>query len=509
MQEYRNLKYTEPEYWQLLNDYCKRDCIALQEIWTIYKRITTDILNNIENVYLKKGKKNAKGVLLQYCKIDSSCTLGSWVKNLYDKVIQKFHYNNYKSLSEFINSSEKETYLRKCITGGISHCSKPGIYVNQIVDYDMKSQYPAAKLYTRIPIGKSRWVKEFSKETIGYYQLKNLVFKSDKKYKPVPIKVLDVSLNWNTETNIIPELYVDTDMILYLQEKYGLTSFEVVDGLVSDNYLYGKEIYGITENIFFDLKKAEDDKKSKGLTYNSSLREVIKLCINAYTGKCVEDKTKYTTLEYTKDEDKDEDKEYKNIQGTSFNEKNTSNHINHFLTVGLSIYSMSKRMLFDYMDCLPNGSNDIIHTETDGIVFPKSLQETFTENIKLKMLDKKFMTLNQWFGIGEECGNIALDSISKEGTNSYFLAKKSYAFIKAKDGTEVVRLKGIRNKSINEDGSELIVLSYKDYEKLATGVPCPFTWTNMKRNIFGDNQGIIAFQMTRTVQFKKLEEIKI
>ena len=77
-------------------------------------------MNNIENVYLKKGKKNAKGVLLQYCKIDSSCTLGSWDKNLYDKVIQKFHYNNYKSLSEFINSSEKETYLRKCITGGIS-----------------------------------------------------------------------------------------------------------------------------------------------------------------------------------------------------------------------------------------------------------------------------------------------------------------------------------------------------------------------------------------------------
>lgn len=505
MQEFRNLKYTKPEYWKALNDYCERDCIALQEIWKIYKKITTEILNTIENTYIKKGIKKAKGVLLKNCKIGQSSTLGSWVKKIYDTVIKEFHYNKYKSLAEFINSSEKEKYLRKCITGGISHCSKPAIYVNQIVDYDMKSQYPAAKLNSRIPVGKSRWVKVFSKDTIGYYHLKNLVFESDKKYKPVPDKVLGVSLNWNTENNIISELYVDTDMILYLQEKYGLISFEVVDGLVSDNYLIGNDIYGITENIFFDLKKSEDDKKSKGLTFNSSLREVVKLCINAYTGKCVEDKTKYTTLEYTKDEDKDEDKEYKNIQGTSFNEKNTSNHINHFLTVGLSIYSMSKRMLFDYMDCLPNGSDDVIHTETDGIVFPKSLQETFIENIKLKMLEKDCPA---WFGIGEECGNMALECMSKDGTLSYFLGKKAYAFIKS-NGTEVVKLKGIRNKSINEDGSDLNVLSHKDYAKIATGVPCSFTWSGMKRNIFGEKQGIIAFPLTRTVQFKKLEEIKI
>ena len=82
------------------------------------------------------------------------------------------------------------------------------------------------------------------------------------------------------------------------------------------------------------------------------------------------------------------------------------------------IYSYSKRLLFEYINLLPNKSNDVIHVETDGIYFGLPHKEKFIENASKYDGDFKEVM------IGDKLGNLDVE-VEKAGV-SYWLGKKFY-----------------------------------------------------------------------------------
>ena len=74
---------------------------------------------------------------------------------------------------------------------------------------------------------------------------------------------------------------------------------------------------------------------------------------------------------------------------------------NLWVNAGCMVYSYSKRLLFEYIHCLPN-NDDIIHIETDGLYFPTKYKEYFTEHVN------NYVDLRDEYPIafGDELGNI-------------------------------------------------------------------------------------------------------
>jgi hypothetical protein len=128
---------------------------------------------------------------------------------------------------------EKYKFITKFKRGGISHCHKAGLHTHGITSVDIASQYPASLIQSRIPVGMSRWVNTFEEDACGFYHLKNLKFNT--KYDLKPIAKLKASgvLDWNTGNNV-EDIFIDSYTIEYLQKHYGLESFDVDVGLVSN-----------------------------------------------------------------------------------------------------------------------------------------------------------------------------------------------------------------------------------------------------------------------------------
>jgi hypothetical protein len=135
------------------------------------------------------------------------------------------------------------------------------------------------------------------------------------------------------------------------------------------------------------------------------------------------------------------------------------------------IYSYSKRLLFEYIDCLPNKSNDVIHVETDGIYFGLPHKEKFIENVG--KYDGSFKEVK----IGDKLGNVDIE-VEKEGV-SYWLGKKFYYIYtthnkeqnphKYKYGDDhyidyassKIKIKGIRTSTIDDYGTNIDLVNEK------------------------------------------------
>lgn len=102
--------------------------------------------------------------------------------------------------------------------------------------------------------------------------------------------------------------------------------------------------------------------------------------------------------------------------------------------MGLMVYSYSKRLLFEYINCLPNKSNDVIHVETDSIYYRSSLNNTLQENIKN-------YKGNYPIKFGSELGNVKFEHNSDDV--SYFIGKKCYNINYKNTSNSKFVLKGI------------------------------------------------------------------
>jgi hypothetical protein len=284
-------------------------------------------------------------------------------------------YRTYLQFSMTDNKIDKEKieFINKLKRGGISHSNQAGKHTHSLISYDIASQYPASMNYMLMPVGKSSWCSTYNKMYHGFYELKDLVFDSKYKFKPVSgINEFGV-LQWASSEKI-DSIYLDSFMISYMKEHYGLKSFTVVKGLVSSSYMEGRKLFGSYIDTLYKEKKQQDFyKASNDNLYNPALRECIKLFLNSLSGKLVEDPSRYFQLKYALLGDKQ-------LNGLGIDEQQSETY-NHWVNAGVMVYSYSKRLLFEYVRCLPNNSDDVIHIETDSIYFNKKHNEAFIKNL--------------------------------------------------------------------------------------------------------------------------------
>ena len=484
VKEFMELKNTEPEFWELYNEYCLYDCISLQQIWDKFKDSYRDICNKIsppskkERTNKKTEKKSfdVDGWVYRNCQLTSASTIGGLAKKMVNCINeQSSHYKKYILFYEEdsnykIGDETKHQFIRKFARGGISHVNKHGIHKAPVVSYDITSEYPSAMNYMEIPIGVSRYVNYYASHFRGFYHLRNLVFKEgSKQFKPIAEKNIDTGiLNWITG-DTIQELYIDTYMIEFLKREFGLISFEVVKGLVSAQDISADKLFGKYVMGLFNGKAEQDVLKDiPDSEYNPALREAIKLFLNSVTGKLVERTEKYMNKVYTTNDVK---KKYYDI---GIEEEGEARE-NDWLICGVRVYSWSKELLFSYINCLPKGSDDVINVETDSIYFHKRNEKVFIEN--LEKMDHDIIK------IGNNLGNIKKE---KEVLSpSYFIRKKVY---KCGDDYKDMKCKGIPSKTIDDYGNPIELFSEDMYKKLANGEEQTFTYKTLKKNLFGKTE---------------------
>jgi hypothetical protein len=491
--EFLELQHTDKEFWNLYVKYCEYDCFALRVVWEKF----------ITQCNVAIGKMGEW--VLRRVNATSCNTIGSLSKKLIDCLNnigrgQKPN-NQMKEYLKFIdNDNDKYNFIKNFKRGGISHCNQAGKHTKGIMGVDIKSQYPTAMMKMEIPIGKSKWITTIE-EGYGFYELNNCVF-NGKEFKPVAESLLGYSLNW--KTNSISKLYVDTFMFDYLIKNCGLVSYDFVKGLVSDKYVDGSTFFKSYVSVLYTEKEKEDyNKEHDKSKYNKPYREVVKLLLNSVSGKMNEDPSHYFQIDMNINED-NESKRFK-MNGVEFvkDTTKTENKINLWITAGVMIYSYSKRLLFEYINCLPNKSDDVIHIETDGIYFPLGLKNDFIKNVG--EYDGSFKEVC----IGDKLGNIDIE-VEKEGT-SYWLGKKFYYIYTTynKDGSidygnSKIKIKGIPTKTITNDGSYIDLVDEKFYEDIYNGKERTTEFSTLTKFLFDNSKSntinIASYQMKRTTK---------
>lgn len=481
--QFLQLEQDEPAFWSEYVKYCEYDCISLFLVWDKFS-------SQMHNIIGKIGKH-----CLRKCSLLSTNTIGSLTKKILEASVglekkgeSKYLNGYYKNYAKFMGEDQKKyEFLKNFKRGGISHCHQPSRH-NGTASVDITSQYPASLQHARIPCGKSIWVNEYKEHMHGFYELKNLKF-DRKSLKPCASVNNDTGvLNWVNEN--IESVYLDSYMIKYLKKKHGLISFDVENGLLGYYDCVGKNIFSKYVMTLFQEKSKQDELKDAGLDYNPAYREVIKLCLNSVTGKLVEDPSKHFKLSF--DPDDKQDLNVKMINGVKCY-REPSENINPWLICGLMVYSYSKRLLFEYIDCLPNRSDDVTHLETDGLYFSRAHRKQFEEN--LKNYDGDYPEV----GYGDWLGSIKLEK--DIDTYTYFLGKKFYYMC---DGREGTKIKGVPLKTIDKHGRDVTIVDKTTYERVYAGEKVPVRFATLMKSLYTNkknkNTQISSHYMTRTIR---------
>jgi hypothetical protein len=494
--QFMQLKTVEPEFWSLYSQYCYIDCVALQQIWDYF----SESIEKLIKVYVEKAP-HRKHDLLTKCQLRQSCTIGGHAQKILDtlngvKTKKSYDYQNYEKFigsnhdTNFEEMKEKHDFIMNNFKrGGISHCNKKGKHTEGVMSVDICSQYPASLVHMKVPTGYSCFTNEYHDPSLGingFYILRNLKFDTKYNFKPV-CEVLNTGvLNWKTY-NTIDRLALDSYMIEYLKEHYGLDTFEVEKGLVSNYEMDGSKLFGDYVLTLFDEKATQDEyKKNDDDHYNQAYRETIKLYLNSITGKLVMDREKYTSLVAMTDADKKDGVQTKNINGVTYKMERKDN-LNNWVTAGVMVYSYSKRLLFEYIRQMPNNSDDVIHVETDSIYFPIVCEKTFNENIDNYDGDYPVK-------YGNELGNIKVEK--RDNDVCYFLNKKVYTI-----GGNYI-WKGIPKRTLLDDGTEHKILTKEMYEKVFNhkkgDKPITAEYMTMSRTLWGQTR-ITGHRQVRTL----------
>jgi hypothetical protein len=268
---------------------------------------------------------------------------------------------------------------------------------------------------------------------------------------------------------------------------------------VSDKFVDGATFFKSYVDVLYKEKEQEDCyKEAKDPRYNKPYREVIKLLLNSVSGKMNEDPSNYFQIEF--------DTEGANaLNGVSFSKdfSETKTKINQWITAGVMIYSYSKRLLFEYINSLPNKSNDVIHVETDGIYFGLPHKDKFIENVANYSGDFKEVK------IGDKLGNVDLE-VEHDGV-SYWLGKKFY-YIYTKHnkdgsinyGSSKIRIKGIPTTTIDDHGNKMDLVTEKFYEDIYNGKTITTEFSTITKFLFtskrADSVGVASYKMKRTTR---------
>lgn len=484
--EFMKLEHSDKEFWSAYVKYCMYDCYALSEIW---QKFSHSVEHLLELIFPRM-----KGL----APLSSAMTIGSHAKrivdslnsndrrpNSYKRAIEQFagvDFVKVGSKYEVKCDMEKYEFLCKFKRGGISHCNRAGKHVNGITGVDIASQYPASMMFSMLPCGKSEWVSHYDENAHGFYLLENIEF-AVKGFKPCATSNNGESLQWSSDS--MKSLYIDSYTLKYLVINYGMT-FSVVKGLVSNTEIASSKLFGKFINVFYEQKKLQDQYKDENSPlYNESLRSTCKLYLNSLSGKLVEDPSRHYSMSFT-------DKSNIMLNGVSIEKTFNTEKYNSWIVAGLMVYSYSKRLLFEYIHCLPQKHDSVIHVETDGIYFDTRDLETFESNLK------NYSGELPCVKFGSELGNLKIEKTTHAGDIAYFLGKKTYC-ITLPSGKNIYRCKGMPTKALDINGNEKELISLDFYDGLYQGYAQTRSWSALKKELFRQQTRISAFEMRRTI----------
>jgi hypothetical protein len=386
-------------------------------------------------------------------------------------------------LQEFIDDNEfKYKFVQRFKIGGISHCNQPGKHTHGVAAFDVTSQYPAALRHMRVPVGHSSFTEGYDDRHHGFYELTNLVWDVNvaRRFKIVCGTSIAGTRDWN---NLSETTLMDSYMIKYMMEHGGLLSFDVVQGLVSTHDVDARYMFGHYVDVLFGEKARQDElKDAKSTEYNGAYREVIKLFLNALTGKLVEDSSKYFDLAYTTKDTKD------TLGGIGCLKNRTGKTLNPWIVCGVIVYSYSKRLLHEYMRCMPNGTDDIINVETDSMYFDRKHLAAFIANVETIVTD---YPIKIGYGIDAPLG--CMKQEYDVSGDSYFLGKKFYMI------GDSMKIKGIPLKTKDAHGNDVQLVTKELYESVYAGNTETRSFSTMKKNLFGETY-ISQHTMSRKVR---------
>jgi hypothetical protein len=531
--DFLELQHTESDFWRLYTTYCDMDCGSLYALWKCFRK-------GVDDLTMQMGGPE----LLAKCRVVGSCTIGSHAKKVLTALTRGTHaFRHYEAFfyghtkesgwtdAEWDASVRKRyAFVSKCKRGGISHVNQPGRHDESVVGVDIVSQYPTALMNMLVPAGKSSWVTKYDASKHGYYEVRRLRFADSaqrKRFRAIAYKAdngesLDWTHDWSgggggesAQSNHHKSVHLDSQMLEYLIAECGLLSFEVVEGLVSNQCREGRALFGRYVTPLY-REKARQDVLKEGASgeYNVAMREACKLLLNALTGKLVEDSSRYYKVAFTNGDGSGDRKKGTLLNGVSvvkvYNKPINADSsdveaatptrsiyhrladVNVWVSAGVCVYSYSKILLFKYINLLPNQADDVIHVETDGIYFPARCLEGFQQNLANRKPSHRFP-----LALGNELGNLKVESVSVG--SSYWLGKKFYYYQTA-EGKEAMRIKGMPQKTIAEDGTSIQLVDRTLYERVYAGQMVVKEYATLTKQFFGKDVKIQAHRTQRTVR---------
>jgi len=515
-------------------DCIKRNFIPIEEGLEWIRKDGLDekqFLDNIQKWNLRIGYNNSYSCLAyacEYCKIDCKIlkqgyeTFREWMHELANididdtltiaSLAHKFFINKdcYEDVNEI--SGVPQQFIQKCVVGGRTMCNNNQKYINndltkKILDFDAVSLYPSAMsrmegFLTGLPKILTDLNYQNIKHCDGLF-LEVIITKVGKFRKFPLLSYINEETGVRNFTNDMAGRTIFIDKIALEDAiKFQEIEFEIIRGYCF-NEGFNNNINDVIQEIFEERKK---------LKANDNPAEIVyKLIMNSGYGKSIMKEIETETVFFNNEE---EMKvyisrnfnwviEYEPIKDSSLWRVKVINPINtHFniAHVGVSILSMSKRIMNEVMCLAEDLELQMYYQDTDSIHLNQG-----DELILSKAFYKKYKKVL----IGDNMGQFHSDfelvdykEKNKDGFDenifckniyakrSIFLGKKCYIdeLVGTKeDGTEKIdyhiRLKGIPNRVIKYTAKQMEITVFELYEKLYEGDTITFDLTEGGLNL--------------------------
>lgn len=436
--------------------YLKYDTLVLCEGLRVYQKTINEITKN-------------KLDLFNYLTISSLTNSFMGLKGAFNGL-----YQVAGNLREFISMA---------VTGGRVQCleeTKKQVIKRMIADYDGVSLYPSAiyrlcKKYG-LPLGECKRIQKYTKKELdrySYYIVKVDITKINKKQQLpfVSYKDDDGILRY---TNTVPEKGLSVVIDKYTLEdwiKFQEIEYTIKDG-VYWNSGFNKKMGDVIDVLFTDRLKH----KKAG---NDAMQQILKLMMNSSYGKTIIKKS-MSEKKIIKEKDLDDFlHNYYYLIKKPVERLNSKQYIavldgvdNSFnlAHVGVSILSMSKRIMNEVFDIANDNGLPIYYTDTDSMHCNYEdvpiIERKFREKYNRELTGKQLGQFHIDFSLKGACSEIY-------ATKSIFLGKKCYIDClesKDKDGNKITgyhfRMKGVTVAGLEDKAKKYDGGMFELYESL-------------------------------------------
>lgn len=498
------------------NMYNKTDCIQRKLIpisegleWVKNDGLDEEqFLNNIEKWNLRTADNNFDCIEYSrfYCEIDCDIlekgynTFNKWMQELVniniDSVLtlatlaHNFFINDgcYEGVNEL--SGTPQQFIQKCVVGGRVMCSENKKNIEnkgkKIMDFDAVSLYPSAMRrmdgYLKgLPVVINNLDYNYIKGYDGYFL--QIVIKSvgtNRKF-PTMSFVNEEGIRTFTNDMVGKTIFIDKIALEDAIKQHNI-EFEVVRGYYFDEG-FNTKINDTIQHIFNERKKLKAQKNPAEVVY--------KLIMNSAYGKSILKEIETEIQFFNNEEDMNVFisrnynwvQNYEAIEGSNMWILEKVNPINNHFNiphVGVSILSMSKRIMNEVMGLAEDNNLEMFYQDTDSIHISEG---------HIEILAKLFYGVYGRELIGEDLGQFHSDFDLKGCENVYanrsiFLGKKCYIDElkgineKGEEKTDYhIRMKGVPNTTIKYTAKNLNLTVFELYEKLYEGDKIMFDLT--------------------------------